>query len=170
MTDEEVERAFRQHPSFEKRDEAEFETTSTPFENTTFADENPAYGVEVRAPMLDAVVDGEEVADVVETGWFETLELRLGDAHTVTRSDEATPPEIDREGDEVVVSVEFEQSDPEAAPEDALAIVEYVEGTWVQGIIPGYEYREPASQLVEQATQNYDEGEQSDGSGGPPPM
>ncbi|WP_192498384.1 DUF5813 family protein [Halorussus halophilus] len=176
MTDEEVERAFRQHPNFETRDGAEFESTSTPFENTTIADENSGYNVEVRAPMLDAVVEGEEVADVVETGWFETLELRLEDTHTVAQSDDATPPEIARIGNEVVVSVEFEQSNPEVAADDALAIVEYIEGTWVQGIIPGYEYGEPASELVEQATQNYDDGgsgQKSGGAGGPsgsPPM
>lgn len=180
MTDEETKRAFRQHPNFETRDQTKFESTSTPFENTTVADEKDGYSVEVRAPMLDAVVEGEEVAAVVEDGWFETLELRLDDTHTVAQTDDATPPEIVRDGEEVVVSVDFEQSNPEVAADDALAIVEYVEGTWVQGIIPGYDYRAPASELVQQATQNYDDdgpGGQSGSSGGrsggassPPPM
>ncbi|UPV74934.1 DUF5813 family protein [Halorussus limi] len=170
MTDERVQRAFREHPDFEEADDGRFETPEKPFPgvvSVTDAEDDgegtsDAYSVEVRTPMLDAVVEGEEVAEVVEDGWFETLELRLEDAHTVTNAD-AAPPDVEREGDEVVVTVEFASSDPEQAVEDALAVVEYVEGTWVQGIIPGYDYREPAAGLRERARQNYDE----DGSGGP---
>ncbi|WP_208023525.1 DUF5813 family protein [Halorussus pelagicus] len=168
MTDERVERAFRQHPDFERIDDSRFETPEKPFPGVVAASEaagdgdaTSKYRIEVRTPMLDAVVEGEEVAEVVEDGWFETLELRLGDAHTVANAD-AAPPEIEREGEEVVVTVEFASSDPEQAVEDALAVVEYVEGTWVQGIIPGYDYREPAASLRQNARQNDDE----DGSGG----
>ena len=161
MTDERVERAFRNHPDLERTDEGEFETTEKPFENVVTLDQDGddhRYEVVVRTPMLDAAVEGETVADVVEDGWFETLELRLEDVHTVADTDDAAPPEIAREGDEVVVTVEFASSDPDRAAEDALAIAEYVEGTWVQGIIPGYDYREPAASLREGARQNYDEG------------
>ena len=176
MTDERIERGFRQHPDFEQIGENEFETTAKPFENVVFvtdgesgdgAESTHEYRVVVRTPMLDAVVAGEEVAEVVESGWFETLERRLEDAHTVAQSD-ANPPSIEREGsggetesrdEEVVVTVEFESADPEQAVEDALTVAEYVEGTWVQGIIPGYDYREPAASLRERAMQNYDEGE-----------
>ncbi|WP_135824183.1 DUF5813 family protein [Halorussus ruber] len=180
MTDESVERAFREHPDFEQTDDDQFETPQKPFpgvvtvteEDATDTDPDEArhYEVEVRAPMLDAVVEGEEVAEVVEDGWFETLELRLEDAHTVTNADSASPPEVEREGSgedaEVVVTVEFDRADPEYAAEDALAVVEYVEGTWVQGIIPGYDYGEPAASLRERARQNYDEGG-AGGRGGP---
>ena len=169
MTDERVKRAFGQHPQFEQTGENEFRTPEKPFPgevaviDTDDAFDTHEYRVVVRTPTLDAVVEGEEVAEVVHSGWFETLELRLEDAHTVTGTDSATPPSIEREGDEVVVTVEFESADPEQAAEDALAIAEFVEGTWVQGIIPGYDYREPAASLREQAMQNYDEG----GTGGP---
>ncbi|WP_321112243.1 DUF5813 family protein [Halorussus salinisoli] len=168
MTDERVERAFRRHPDFEQTGENEFETPAKPFENVvtvtdTGSEDDDDYRVVVRTPMLDAVVEGEEVAEVVEDGWFETLELRLDDTHTVAGTDSAAPPEVERDGDEVVVTVEFESADPERAAEDALAIAEYVEGTWVQGIIPGYDYREPAASLRENARQNYD-----DGNGGGP--
>ncbi|WP_276301942.1 DUF5813 family protein [Halorussus lipolyticus] len=168
MTDESVERAFREHPDFEKTAENQFETPQKPFPGVvTVTDEDDTpdahhYEVEVRAPMLDAVVEGEAVAEVVEDGWFETLELRLDDAYTVTNADSAEPPEIQREGAgedaEVVVTLEFDRENPEYAAEDALAVVEYVEGTWVQGIIPGYDYRDPAAGLRERARQNYDEG------------
>jgi hypothetical protein len=182
MTDERVERAFRQHPSFEQSDDGEsdateFETTFTPFETvvTATATENDGdtheYRVVVRAPQIDAVVEGEDVGEVVQSGWFETLERRLDDAHTVADAEGATPPEIEREGTgedaAVVVTVAFERADPERAAEDAKAIVEYVEGTWVQGLIPGYDYREPAATFRERARQNYDEGG-AGGSGGQP--
>ncbi|WP_193570134.1 MULTISPECIES: DUF5813 family protein [Halorussus] len=170
MTDERVERAFREHPDFEPTDDGEFETPAKPFENVVTVEEDGdsrRYEVVVRTPMLDAAVEGETVADVVEDGWFETLELRLEDAHTVAEADDAEPPAIEREGDEAVVTVEFASSDPERAVEDALAIAEYVEGTWVQGIIPGYDYREPAAGLRERARQNYDDdGGRGDGNGG----
>jgi hypothetical protein len=170
MTDS-VERAFSEHPDFERRDGAEFETPAKPFENVvtvTDADGGDVrkYEVVVRTPMLDAAVAGETVAEVVEDGWFETLELRLADAHTVADADSAEPPEVEREGDEVVVTVAFERADPERAAEDALAVAEYVEGTWVQGIIPGYDYREPAASLRERARQNYDEGGAGDAGDG----
>ncbi|WP_276279420.1 DUF5813 family protein [Halorussus caseinilyticus] len=164
MTDERVERAFRDHPDFEQTDDDRFETPAKPFENVVTVSDTEGdareYRLEARTPMLDAVVEGETVAEVVEDGWFETLELRLDDAHTVADAD-AAPPEIEREGTgedaEVVVTVAFDREDPERAAEDALAIAEYVEGTWVQGIIPGYDYREPAAGLRERARQNYDE-------------
>jgi hypothetical protein len=172
MTDERIERAFGDHPDFEQTAEFEFETTAKPFENAVFVTEGDAesddsateYRVVVRTPMLDAVVAGETVAEVVESGWFETLERRLEDTYTVTATDSANPPSIEREvgngehDEEVVVTVEFESADPEQAAEDALAVAEYVEGTWVQGIIPGYDYREPAASLRQRAMQNYDDG------------
>ncbi len=163
MTDQRIERAFREHPDFEKTGEGEFETPQKAFpgvvtvDDATDADGTRRYEIEVRTPMLDAVVEGEEVAEVVEDGWFETLELRLDDAHTVATAD-AEPPDVERAGEEVVVTSALESADPDRAAEDALAIVEYVEGTWVQGIIPGYDYREPAASLRERARQNYDEG------------
>jgi len=166
MTDEPAERAFRRHPDFERTDDA-FAVTTTPFENTTVADDG-TYRVTVRTPAIDAVVEGEEVADVVEDGWFETLERRLDDAHAVAATDDASPTVISRESGEVTVVVEFARGDPADAPEDAKAIVDYVEGTWVQGIIPGYDYREPAASLMERATQNYDDGPGGDDTAGGP--
>lgn len=177
MTDETVDRAFRQHPAFEKTDDGEYEATTTPFEGVVTVtdadtDESAAsatdaheYRVVVRTPVLDAVVEGEEVAEVVQIGWFETLERRLEDVHTVAETDTATPPEIRQEGEEVVVAVEFEREDPEYAAEDAKAIFDYVEGTWVQGIIPGYDYGKLAAGLLEQATQSNDDGSGGDGDG-----
>lgn len=194
MTDENVERAFRQHPSFETVDDGtgEFEVTFTPLGGIVTAGEDSAdddapnrreYRVDVTIPDIDAVVEGETVADVVRDGWFDTLQRRLDDAHTVADAGDATEPTVEREGEageEVVVTVAFERADPEGATEDAKAIVEYVEGTWVQGLIPGYDYREPAATFRERATRNDEEGAggrtdsaggedgRSDGPGGTP--
>ncbi len=154
MTQTNVERAFDLHDGFERDGSETFVATTTPFEGVARLDDGTV-ALTVRAPMLSAVVE-EEVADVVEDGWFETLELRLEDAHTVTSTDDATPPTIEREDDEVVVSVELSGL-PDKSADDAMAVVDYVEGTWVQGIIPGYEYGEPAAGLVSRARQNYED-------------
>ncbi|MGA9400056.1 DUF5813 family protein [Haladaptatus sp.] len=146
-----VERAFRLHDGFEDDDE-EYVVTTTPFDGSVTVDDS--IEVTVRMPTLSAVVTDEPVADVVESGWFETLELRLEDAHSVVSADDATPPTVERAGDEVVLSVEFSGSDK--AADDAKAIVDFAEGTWMQGIIPGYEYGEPAAGMLNRAHQQYD--------------
>jgi hypothetical protein len=38
--------------------------------------------------------------------------------------------------------------------DDAAAFINYVEGTYVQGIIPGYDYREPVARLLDRARQD----------------
>jgi hypothetical protein len=40
------------------------------------------------------------------------------------------------------------------AADDALALVNYVEGTWFQGVVPGYDYVEKVQSMREQAAQN----------------
>jgi hypothetical protein len=147
------------HDAFERVGEGHAVTT-TPFEGRVTASEGEGtteFGVEVRVPTLNAVVEGEEVADVIEEGWVETFELRLADAHQATRRLEALDPEVEREGEELVVRFAFEESSERGA-EEAKALVEYVEGTWVEGIIPGYEYGEPAASLLGRAQQTYDGG------------
>lgn len=154
MTQTSVKRAFELHDGFEQDGSDTYVVTTTPFEGTVkLQDETVA--VTVRTPTLSAVVEDESVADVVETGWFETLELRLEDAHTVASADDISPPRIERDGDDVVVSLEF-SGYPDKGADNAMAIVDFVEGTWVQGIIPGYEYGEPATGLLSQARQNYE--------------
>ncbi|RBI63340.1 hypothetical protein DMJ13_02010 [halophilic archaeon] len=165
MTDEtRARRSFETHDAFERRETGEFVATTTPFDATVRTADEDSDGetdgdaaVTVRLPTLDAVVAGETVAEVVEDGWYETLERRLDDVHTVARAEDAVPPEIEREGAEVVLTVSFSTT---PTPEDALAVVEYAEGTWVQGIVPGYDYREPAAGLIDRARQNYDDGEE----------
>ncbi len=148
-----VERAFRLHDGFEG-DAGEYHVTTTPFEGHVSAADADSIEVTVRMPTLSAVVTDEPVADVVESGWFETLELRLEDAHTVVSTDDATPPTVEHDGDKVVLSVEFSGTDK--AADDAKAVVDFTEGTWMQGIIPGYEYGEPAAGMLNRAHQQHD--------------
>jgi hypothetical protein len=85
---------------------------------------------------------------VVEEGWYETFELRVTDVGGITRGDHEFDPTVRRAGDEVVVAFEFAEIDPGRGVEDARALVDFVEGTYVQGVIPGYEYTEPVAGLV----------------------
>ncbi|WP_049969686.1 DUF5813 family protein [Haladaptatus cibarius] len=154
MTQTSIERAFNLHDGFEQNGPGTYVVTTTPFDGIVrLADETVS--VTVRTPMLSAVVESESVADVVEDGWFETLELRLEDAHTVASTDDITSPVIEREGDEAVLSLDF-SGYPDKAADDAMAVVDFVEGTWVQGIIPGYEYGDPAAGLLSQARQSHE--------------
>ncbi|ADJ14393.1 DUF5813 family protein [Halalkalicoccus jeotgali] len=136
------------------------ELTTTPFEAVVETDDEDGetrYRVVVRVPTLDAVVEGETVAGVVEDGWFDTLTLRLDDPEGVTTGLESIDTDVSRDGREVRVEMAFSSANPERAAENAKALTEYVEGTWVQGIVPGYEYGEPAASLLDRASRNYDD-------------
>ncbi|MFC6903769.1 DUF5813 family protein [Halalkalicoccus tibetensis] len=154
------EAALSEHAAYE-RDESGYELTTTVFDTVVGTKEDDGetrYRVVVRLPTLDAVVEGETVAEVVEDGWFETLELRLDDPTQVTAGRPSVETDVSRAGSEVRVEMTFTSARPERAAENAKSLAEFVEGTWVQGIVPGYDYGEPAASLLERASQNYDEG------------
>lgn len=94
--------------------------------------------VRVELPSLDAAVVGERVADVVEDGWFETLERRLSGVEGVTQAS-VTAPSVERFAESVVVSVEVTPRRGRVV-EDVVPVINFIEGTWVGGIVPGYEY------------------------------
>ncbi|MFW5978343.1 MAG: DUF5813 family protein, partial [Halohasta sp.] len=76
-----VRRAFADHRAFERVDEGRFESTTTAFDavvEATDADGRIRFSIDVRVPLLDAVT-ADEVAPVVEDGWYETFELRVED-------------------------------------------------------------------------------------------
>jgi hypothetical protein len=161
MTDPED--VLSEHTAYKQRTD-DHELTTTPFEAVVETSEGNAdtrYRVKITVPTLDAVVEGETVAAVVEDGWFDTLKLRLDSPEQVTTGQDTIDSAVVRDGKQVRVEMVFSSQNPEHAAENAKALAEFVEGTWVQGIIPGYEYGEPASSLMERATQNY-EGDESD--------
>ena len=169
--------ALVSHGAFDPREDDAFACTTTPFDATVAVD--PAEGkrdgvftVTVSMPTLSAAVESEAVADVVEDGWYETLELRLEDAFDVTQTTTTDSIEVERDGDAVHVELSFTGWDAGQGVDDAKALIDFVEGTYVQGIIPGYDYGEPVSQLRQAARQRGERAAEDDdrtgGHGGTP--
>lgn len=158
MTDfpESVERAFDYHDAFEHDGDA-YLLTTTAFDGRVTAVDGPeyfsAYTVTVRVPTLDGAT-ADDVGDAVQDGWFETLERRLEDATKATRADvELETFEVEQDGEDVYVTYGFEWGNADKAADIAKTLVEYVEGTYVEGVIPGYEYVSPVADLVDSASQ-----------------
>ena len=104
----------------------------------------------VRVPVLSAVT-ADHVADVVEDGWAETFERRVVDVGGVTRGDHEFDPEVSGNDGGITVQYVFEEINERLAVDDASALIDFVEGTYVQGVIPGYEYVDPVAGLLSTA-------------------
>ncbi|MGM0399099.1 MAG: DUF5813 family protein [Halobacteriota archaeon] len=154
MTDG-IERALEAHPRFEAAG-TQFVPTATTFDARVLVADG-VVRIENDLPTLNAAVENETVAPVVEDGWFETFERRVVDADGVTRSDAVDVTAVEREAATVTVVTEIEPS-PGTAGEDVVAIVSFVEGTWMEGIIPGYEYVEQVERIRDRARRNAQSG------------
>lgn len=172
MTDdlpERAVRAFEGHEAFERDDEW-FDVTTTRFDGRVTAAETDdwalSYTLEVRAPMLSAATE-DTVGPAVEDGWFETYELRLEDTGMAVRQDVTFDDQrvIEESGDAVAV-FEFEWGNADHVPAMVKAMAEYVEGTYMEGIVPGYDYVQPVSEMLSQARQSDGDGKGS----GPMPL
>ncbi len=155
MTEETPAWAFEDEGGFEPM-EGGFAATRTPFRAVVSPEETDGewrFRVVVRVPTLDAVVAGESVADIVEDGWFETLALRLEDGYDVITSTPDADTAVEREGEEVRVEYALATGDLRQGVADAGALVDFVEGTYVQGVIPGYDYTDPVAGLLSAARQ-----------------
>ena len=150
-----VQRAFERHDAIEATEDG-FEVTTTPFDSTVTAEsieESTAYYIRVSVPNLDAATR-DEVGPTVALDWFETFERRLEDApKTVRERVDLTDFTVEETERVVTVEYAFSWENPTRAVEIAKAFVEYVEGTYVEGVIPGYEYRPPVTELLGEATQ-----------------
>lgn len=150
---ERARRAAGTNESLAPRDDGSYEVTTTVFDGTVEIEADEGMVVvttTATVPTLDAVTE-ESVAAVVEDGWFETFELRIDDVDGAIRGDDADAA-VRRVDSEVIVEAELRDLDATRAVADAVAVVEYAEGTYVEGIIPGYSYTEPVTQLIQQAT------------------
>ncbi|MFA1612404.1 DUF5813 family protein [Halobellus rubicundus] len=146
-------RAVENHDSYERQSEGRYAVTSTVFDADVEIggrEGRAVFAVEVRVPMLDAVT-ADRVAPVVEDGWFNTLSLRLEDVDGVLRGTDDVAVDVDRGEAEAAVRAELADLDAARGADDAVAVVEYVEGTYVEGIIPGYDYTEPVTHLIQRA-------------------
>lgn len=173
MTDlpDPVARELESHDAFAPLEDGPgYDLETTVFDAVVTADDaegkrDGEFRVTVTLPTLDAAVAGETVADVVEDGWFETLERRLEDVFGVAHTSTHDEPTLVRGADEVTVTLEYVAWDAGEGVEDAKALIEFVEGTFAQGIVPGYEYQGAAATLLENA-QNRGQQAAEDGSGG----
>jgi hypothetical protein len=153
---ERAERAFAAHDAFEQGGDG-FELTTTAFEGRVTAAETDdwalQYTVTVRAPMLSTAVEGP-VGSAVEDGWFDTLALRLEDAPGAVReSVDLDDLDVFEEDGDAVAVFTFTWGNADRAPDIAKALAEYVEGTYMEGVVPGYDYREPVASMLSQASQ-----------------
>lgn len=163
-------RAFESHEAFERHGDW-FAVTTTKFDGRVTAAETEewalSYTLEVRAPMLSTAAE-DGVGSAVGDGWFETYERRLEDAAMAVREDVALDEQrVFEEAGEAVAVFGFEWGNADRAPDVAKAMTEYVEGTYMEGVVPGYEYGPPVSEMLSQARQGDGEG---DGSRGPMPL
>jgi hypothetical protein len=150
---ERAERAFRRHDSFERTEDASYEHVTTAFDaavTPVAADGAVRFELTMIVPTLDAVTD-DDVAPVVEDGWYETFALRVEDVGGVTATGRDLSPSVSRDGDAVVVEMAFDDLDANRGVDDAHALVNFVEGTYVQGIVPGYDYRAPVTEILSRA-------------------
>ena len=136
------------------------ETTS--FEGHVTASEGEQwrtdYEVTVRAPTLQAAT-ADEVGPAVREGWLETMTRRLEDAPKATRVavdlDDYT---VEEDDEQVVVTYRFSLGGEREAADVAKTFVEYVEGTYVEGIVPGYDYVGVVADLMSAASTGGSEG------------
>lgn len=118
----------------------------------------PTYEVVVRTPTLEAATS-EQVGPAVAVGWFETFKKRLGDAPGATRHDVSLDAfGVAEDDDTVVVRYEFVEANPQIAADVAKTFVEYVEGTYVEGVVPGYQYEGAVAELIGEAAAHGSEG------------
>lgn len=152
--------AFDAHDAYEQADGG-YRLTTTTFDGRVELEPHDGrgttYRVTVRAPTLDGAT-ADKVGSAVEVGWFDTFRIRLEDAAGTVRDPVAVSTSVDREPGGVVVTYGFEWGDPDRAAEIAKALTEYVEGTYVEGIVPGYDYVEPVASLLSNATQGEGQG------------
>ncbi|GAB7095616.1 DUF5813 family protein [Halolamina litorea] len=152
-------RAFRDHDAFDGHESDRFVATATPFEGVVDAESADGgrirFVVTVRVPMLDEVTE-DDVAPVVEEGWYETLERRLGNiGGGVLAGGHDPEPAVEtvtHDGTRVAeVTTAFDEIDPRRGVNDAAAFIDFVEGTYVQGVIPGYDYTDPVAGIMAEA-------------------
>lgn len=152
--------AFARHESYENGPVG-YVLTTTAFEGVVTARADggeTVYTVSVSVPTLSGAT-ADDVGSAVEDDWFETLARRLEDAPKATGSAvELDGCSVERSVDTVTVEYTFRWETPSRAADIAKTFIEYVEGTYVEGIVPGYEYEPPVSDLLASASQSGDAG------------
>ncbi|MFB6137879.1 MAG: DUF5813 family protein [Halobacteriaceae archaeon] len=131
--------AFDAHEDFARREDGVYDVTTATFEARAIVG-GRRVEVVCELPTIDAAVADETVPEVVGRGWFETFERRVEGVASAVATDDVDPVTLTLAGDTVVAESTLGTDDPADAADDALAVVNFVEGTWFQGVIPGYDY------------------------------
>ena len=157
MTDDAIERGLRglrRHESLSAPEGETARVTTTPFDAavTVSAGEDGRirYTTTVTVPPITAVTV-ETVAEVVADGWADTFVRRVENVGAITEGGHDLQPTVERDEDGLTARVSFSDLDPNRGANDAVAFADYVEGVYVQGVIPGYEYTEPVTGLIDAA-------------------
>jgi hypothetical protein len=155
---ESAERAFDAHEAIEQEGNGDgYVLTTTNFAGRVTAEPTDewahSYTLTVRAPMLSRAVEGDVGPDL-ESGWFDTFALRLEDAPGAVRDGvDLETLDVRREGGDAVAEFTFEWGNADRAPAIAKALGEYVEGTYMEGVVPGFDYRDPVASMLSTASQ-----------------
>jgi hypothetical protein len=146
---------FDTHEAFEPTADG-YRLTTTAFEAVVrgeSAGHTDQYTTVVHAPTLDGATV-EDVGPALADSWQETLTRRLESAPKSTRSTvDLDRLAVEQSGDQLRIEYDFSWGNPDRAAEIAKTFIEYVEGTYVEGIVPGYEYLPPVSELLSDASQ-----------------
>jgi len=136
----------------EARPDGTATVTATPLETAIrrTPTDDPTWTVEMRVPTIETVTV-DSVGAAVQSDWFETFRRRAREAASATRRSVDPEVSIDRTDGVIVVTYAFEERVTDRALEVARDIALFVEGTYVQGAIPGYEYEPPLSELLSEA-------------------
>ncbi|MFD1569725.1 DUF5813 family protein [Halorubrum laminariae] len=157
---ERARRAFADHGAFDPDGDG-WRVATTAFDAVVGAESRGTdeirFSVTVTVPTLSAVT-ADAVADVVEDGWAETFERRVVAVGGVPRANGEFDPQIVIDDDAITVIFELRDGNAARGVDDAKALVDFVEGTYVQGVIPGYEYTEPVADLLSAARRQGNDG------------
>lgn len=176
-TDGAVCRAFERHETYTEADgDKEFVVETTVFDSHVGVagdSDEAVYTLTIHTPTLQSAVE-EDVGPNLLDGWFETLERRVEDAPTAIRGDIELTAAVQSDDGQAIITLQFPFDRPERAPSVVKAMTEYVEGTYVEGVVPGFTYRPPVSKLLNSATHSegteHDRSQDGDHGGGPLPL
>jgi len=147
--------AFDTHGAFEPTTEG-YRLTTTAFDAVVRGEDaghTDQYTITIHAPTLDGATV-EDVGPALADSWRETLTRRLESVPKSTRASVTLDRlDVEQSGDQLRIEYQFSWGNPDRAVEIAKTFIEYVEGTYVEGIVPGYEYQPPVSELLSDASQ-----------------
>jgi hypothetical protein len=153
MTDE-IADAFRAAPGYHEQEAGVFDVGRLNFDGQLTVSKGKVV-LTLTVPTLDAAVENETVAPVVEEGWEETFERRLKDVTNLV-STLTEEPKVTNVKESLRVTMSF-QRESSTLTESVRNAANYVEGTWIEGIIPGYEYEDRVQAIRERASKTASE-------------